>query len=50
VAGAKNAALLAASILALQDSAVSARLDAFRANQTDQVLSAEFPEAEGSAL
>jgi 5-(carboxyamino)imidazole ribonucleotide mutase len=50
VAGAKNAALLAASILALQDSAVSARLDAFRANQTDQVLSAEFPDAEGSAL
>lgn len=50
VAGAKNAALLAASILALQDSAVSARLDAFRATQTDQVLSAEFPEAEGSAL
>ncbi len=50
VAGAKNAALLAASILALQDSAVSARLDAFRANQTDQVLSEEFPDAEGSAL
>ena len=50
VAGAKNAALLAASILALQDSAVSARLDAFRAKQTDQVLSAEFPYAEESAL
>ena len=50
VAGAKNAALLAASILALQDSAVSARLDAFRATQTDHVLSAEFPDAEGSAL
>ena len=50
VAGAKNAALLAASILALQDSAVSARLDAFRASQTDQVLSEEFPDAEGSAL
>ena len=50
VAGAKNAALLAASILALQDSAVSARLDAFRAKQTDQVLSAEFPDAEESAL
>jgi 5-(carboxyamino)imidazole ribonucleotide mutase len=49
VAGAKNAALLAASILALQDPAVSARLEAFRAAQTDHVLSAEFPDAEGCA-
>jgi 5-(carboxyamino)imidazole ribonucleotide mutase len=49
VAGAKNAALLAASILALQDPSVSARLEAFRAAQTEQVLSAEFPDAGGSA-
>ncbi len=37
-AGAVNAALLAASILALHDSALAARLDAFRANQTSKVL------------
>ena len=49
VAGAKNAALLAASILALQDTSVSARLEAFRAIQTEQVLSADFPEIEGGA-
>jgi 5-(carboxyamino)imidazole ribonucleotide mutase len=48
-AGAKNAALLAASILALQDPAISGRLEAFRSAQTDQVLSAEFPDAGGSA-
>ncbi len=36
-AGAKNAALLAASILALNDSALAERLDAFRARQTDSV-------------
>ena len=49
VAGAKNAALLAASILALQDTSVSARLEAFRATQTDQVLSSDFPETGGGA-
>ena len=49
VAGAKNAALLAASILALQDTSVSARLEAFRATQTEQVLSADFPEIGGCA-
>ena len=49
VAGAKNAALLAASILALQDTSVSARLEAFRATQTEQVLSADFPEIGGGA-
>lgn len=38
-AGAKNAALLAASILALQDEALRARLQAFRAKQTEDVLS-----------
>jgi 5-(carboxyamino)imidazole ribonucleotide mutase len=36
-AGAKNAALLAAAILALSDDALAARLAAFRASQTDSV-------------
>lgn len=36
-AGAKNAALMAASILALQDNELSARLEAWRAKQTDSV-------------
>ncbi len=40
-AGAKNAGLFAASILALNDAALSARLEAYRAAQTDSV--AEFP-------
>ena len=40
-AGATNAALLAASILALNDPALSGRLIAWRAAQTDSV--AEFP-------
>jgi 5-(carboxyamino)imidazole ribonucleotide mutase len=37
--GAINAALQAASILALQDKAVAKALDDFRANQTEEVLS-----------
>jgi 5-(carboxyamino)imidazole ribonucleotide mutase len=37
-AGATNAALLAASILAISDPAVRAALDAFRADQTAGVL------------
>jgi 5-(carboxyamino)imidazole ribonucleotide mutase len=37
-AGAVNAALLAAAILALHDAALRARLDAFRASQTRKVL------------
>ena len=37
-AGATNAALLAASVLALHDPAVAAALDAFRAEQTRTVL------------
>ncbi|MEQ9143470.1 MAG: 5-(carboxyamino)imidazole ribonucleotide mutase [Parvibaculaceae bacterium] len=41
-AGAKNAALLAASILALGDDALAGRLDAWRQAQTDAV--AETPE------
>ncbi len=40
--GARNAALLAISILALQDKALAERLDAFRANQTATVLKAEL--------
>ncbi len=40
--GAKNAALIAASILALQDEGIAARLDAFRAKQTADVLKAEL--------
>ncbi|OGV59154.1 MAG: 5-(carboxyamino)imidazole ribonucleotide mutase [Lentisphaerae bacterium GWF2_52_8] len=39
--GAKNAALLAASILALSDSAVNSKLKAFRSKQTETVLSAD---------
>lgn len=40
--GAKNAALIAASILALQDERIAARLDAFRARQTADVMNAEL--------
>jgi 5-(carboxyamino)imidazole ribonucleotide mutase len=42
-AGAKNAAILAASILALQDEKVRAELIAFRERQTSEVLSQELP-------
>lgn len=37
-AGAKNAALLAAAILAISDSALAERLDAWRAAQTEAVV------------
>ena len=37
-AGAKNAGLLAAQILAISDQALAARLAAFRAEQTDSVV------------
>lgn len=40
--GAKNAALIAVSILALQDKELTARYDAFRAKQTADVLKAEL--------
>ena len=40
--GAKNAALIAASILALQDSGIAQRLEKFRQDQTDSVLAAEM--------
>ncbi|HET6410348.1 MAG TPA: 5-(carboxyamino)imidazole ribonucleotide mutase [Chthoniobacteraceae bacterium] len=43
VAGAKNAALLAASIVALNNSAVRETLQAFRSKQTADVLAAELP-------
>ncbi|MGQ0620865.1 MAG: 5-(carboxyamino)imidazole ribonucleotide mutase [Panacagrimonas sp.] len=42
-AGAINAALLAASILATEDRALAARLDAWRAAQTDKVLGDDAP-------
>ena len=45
VAGAKNAALSAASILSLHDADVRERLKAFRENQTNTVLATELPEA-----
>ena len=42
--GAKNAALIAASIFALTDKAVEEKLIAFRAKQTATVLAATLPE------
>jgi 5-(carboxyamino)imidazole ribonucleotide mutase len=45
IAGAKNAALSAASILSLADKGVCERLKAFRANQTQTVLNTELPDA-----
>ncbi|GAA0908706.1 5-(carboxyamino)imidazole ribonucleotide mutase [Luteibacter anthropi] len=44
-AGATNAALMAASVLALHDPAVAAALDAFRAEQTQTVLDNPDPRA-----
>ena len=40
--GAKNAALIAVSILAFKDEALAARLEMFRAKQTEDVLKAEL--------
>jgi 5-(carboxyamino)imidazole ribonucleotide mutase len=56
-AGAVNAALLAASVLALADDALAARLEAWRARQTDAVAQVpvdnapanDVPSSEGSA-
>ncbi len=45
VAGAKNAALSAAAILALSDPGIAARLKAFRQEQTRTVLETRLPEA-----
>lgn len=42
IAGAKNAALSAAAILALKDKVIRGRLKAFRKNQTSQVLETEL--------
>ncbi len=40
--GARNAALIAVSILALQDGALAEKLEAFRARQTAEVLRSEL--------
>lgn len=45
VAGAKNAALSAAAILALGDTSLKERLQSFRSSQTQQVLETGLPEA-----
>ena len=42
-AGAKNAALLAAAILALSDDKIRKNLQAFRKKQTEMVLAAKLP-------
>lgn len=42
-AGAVNAGLLAASIVALHDAGVAARLDAYRTRQTERVLAESLP-------
>jgi len=42
-AGAKNAALLAASIIGLSDKNVRNKLEAFRKKQTDAVLAQRLP-------
>ena len=42
-AGAKNAALLAAAILATSDEKIRKNLEAFRAKQTETVLAAKLP-------
>jgi 5-(carboxyamino)imidazole ribonucleotide mutase len=44
-AGAKNAALFAASILALGDKAIAQQLDKFRSKQTETVLKGSDPRA-----
>jgi 5-(carboxyamino)imidazole ribonucleotide mutase len=42
-AGAANAALFAAAMLATGDAALAARLDAFRTRQTETVLATALP-------
>jgi 5-(carboxyamino)imidazole ribonucleotide mutase len=42
-AGAKNAALLAAAIIATSDKKLRQKLEAFRKKQSDTVLSAKLP-------
>jgi 5-(carboxyamino)imidazole ribonucleotide mutase len=43
VAGAKNAALLAASIIGISDEKIRKNLEAFRKKQTESVLAARVP-------
>ena len=43
-AGAANAALFAVAMLANEDPALNARLQAFRQSQTDKVLGMKLPE------
>ena len=47
-AGAANAALFAAAMLAVNDTELAARLDAFRQRQTDTVLATQLPTVTGS--
>jgi 5-(carboxyamino)imidazole ribonucleotide mutase len=42
-AGAANAGLLAAAIIALHDPAVAGKLDAYRKAQTEKVLAGSLP-------
>lgn len=49
-AGARNAALLAASILALQSPEIRTRLENFRNKQTADVLACELPSSEPLSL
>ena len=45
-AGAANAALFAAALIARYDSALAAQLNAFRTNQTDSVMGMKLPDVE----
>lgn len=47
-AGAINAALLAAAILALNDAALAERLERFRSDQTSRVLNAGLPDGDAT--
>lgn len=49
VAGARNAGLLAAQIIALSHPQLAEAIDRFRENQTQNVLDASLPPAEGGA-
>jgi len=46
--GAANAALFAAAMLAVHDTGLAERLDAFRQRQTDTVLATQLPPVSGS--
>jgi 5-(carboxyamino)imidazole ribonucleotide mutase len=48
-AGAKNAALLAAAILATSDDTVREKLEAFRKKQAETVLAAKLPTSTSSS-